>query len=112
MSNNTTTQESSNLTEDLRRYARLYKRSEAIKSEMKEIASKAVEHLNASKTSRIIMECGTFSLTSRSSWVFSEDIIKLQDELDAKMSLEKVSGTAEKIEGPKFLRFQAKKSEP
>ena len=59
--------------------------------------------------SKIDMEYGTFTLSSRKVWKYSDETTDLEDELKAKKKKEEQLGVAEATEGASFIVFKAKK---
>lgn len=59
--------------------------------------------------SKIDMEYGTFTLSSRKVWRYSDETTELEEEVKAKKKQEEQLGIAEAIAGSSFIVFKAKK---
>lgn len=89
--------------EKLVRYAELKEQQKSIESEIKELSPDILEFIESKKVDKIAAPFGTFTISRKSTWIFSEKVKELQE-------TEKATGVAKLKESPYLLFNSPKKS--
>ena len=88
------------------RYAELKKQMTALEREIESLQPQVYEELKQLPDPKLKTQYGSFSITRRATWTYSEEIQRIDEDLKAKRKGEQENGTA-KAEYTESVTFRA-----
>jgi len=95
--------------ERFQKYAELKCQVNAITEEMEDLKGDLLSEMKAASVDKVDHDLGTFTVSARKAWKFSEKVESMKESVKAAEADEKADGTASFEETP-FVTFKEKKT--